>query len=131
MLNQYVVSNVISNVHSFIESFLILQKFSSIKFRIPNSVSIIVISLDSKSFRRIIYLFIVIFHSIFQTHFSFSPFFSVPQFFRRFFERLAFRPSRNPRTARALVITKSRPSLSRLVPGSRPFLLPCNHIRGV
>ena len=129
MLNQYVVSNVISNIHSFIESFLILQKFSSIKFR--NSISIIVVPFDSKNFRRIIYLFIVISHSIFQTRFSFSPFFSVPQFFRRFFERLAFRPSRNPRTARALVITKSRPSLSRLVPSSRPFLLPCNHIRGV
>ena len=78
---------MISNIHSFIELFLILQKFSSIKFR--NSISIIVVPFDSKSFRRIIYLFIVISHSIFQTRFSFSPFSSIPQFFRRFFDHLA------------------------------------------
>lgn len=73
--------------------------------------------------------------SIFPFKLPFLTFLPSPsQFFRRFFERLAFPASRNPRTARALLLLnqdrRGNP-LFRLVPGSRPFLLPCNHIRGV
>lgn len=83
-----------------------------------------------------IYLLYIPFDLPFQTPFShLSPFFIpiFPPIFRT--SRVSSdRASRNPRTARALLLLnqdrRGNP-LFRLVPGSRPFLLPCNHIREV
>lgn len=84
-----------------------------------------------------IYIYIFIIHPVRSSlsNSLFSPFSLLhPNFSADFSNVSRFqRPTvSQPPHGSSLVITKSRPApLFRLVPGSRPFLLPCNHIRGV